>query len=372
MNGKLTEVLDNIYYNLKSPASFSNAKKIFIEARKILPNITESEIQKYLNKQYVYTLHKKARKNFIRNPVVAEAPLENFQADLIDYNFNPYTKFNEGYNYILTVIDVFSRKAWAIPIKNKSGKTVTEAMEKVIKINTPLKLQTDKGKEFENSNFKKLMQSYAINHFFTKTTKKCAIVEIFNKTLKNKLHQHMTRIGKYRYIDSVDDAVNSYNNTEHSSIKMAPNDVNFENTSTVFKNLYNYSSKREMLKAKKKNRKFATGDTVRQKYNLKFHEKGYYPNWTDKIYKVVNIVKGVNKPYFHLEDEKGKKIDKRFYQEEIQKIDKETLHLIEKIVGEKFIGKKKFYKVRWKNHDEAFDSWIEAKDLVYLNKNDIL
>jgi hypothetical protein len=66
----------------------------------------------------------------------------------------PYARFNNGYKYILTVIDVLSKHAWAIPLKNKSGIKTAKAFSTIFQENKrfPKNLQTDRGKEFYNGN----------------------------------------------------------------------------------------------------------------------------------------------------------------------------------------------------------------------------
>ena len=54
---------------------------------------------------------------------------------------------------------------------------------------------------------------------------KSVVAERFIRTLKNKLYKHMTATGKNVYYDVLDDVVNKYNNTKHSTIKMKPIDV---------------------------------------------------------------------------------------------------------------------------------------------------
>ena len=160
----MDEILQQIYYNTSSAASFSSVDKIFNEAKKKIPDIKRSDVKSWLEKQLVYTLHKSVRKRFKRNPIIAERNNENFQADLVD--MKEFKHLNNNYNYILTVIDVFSKKAWTEPLKNKKAQTVEIAMEKVLLKAKPYKLQTDKGKEFENKNFKDLMKKIQHKSFY--------------------------------------------------------------------------------------------------------------------------------------------------------------------------------------------------------------
>ena len=98
-------------------------------------------------------LHRQARRNFPRRKVIVKGLNEFWQGDLVE--MQPYAKQNRGFRYLLTVIDVWSKFAWAIPVKTKTGKDVTEAFEKILKDTpTPPKLlQLDHGKEFYNKPF---------------------------------------------------------------------------------------------------------------------------------------------------------------------------------------------------------------------------
>ena len=356
------EVIRKIYYNPSSPGSFGGAEALVKEAKKINPLIDQKFVKDWLSGELVYTLHKQAKHHFKRNPIVAEAPKENMQADLVD--MQAFSTSNNGFKFILTAIDVFSKKAYAIPIKNKSQKSVADAMEKIITEHEPIKLQTDEGKEFKNSTFENLMKKYEIIHFFTKNRDiKCAIVERFNKTLKNKMFRYFTLKGNRKYIDVIDKILESYNNSYHRSIKMTPNQVTIGNSNIVFSNLYGFADKRELLKKLKKPK---IDGTVRQKYPQKLLDRGYYPLWTDRLYEVYKSIPGKLKPYYVLRDEQGNVEKKKFYPEEIQKV-KRNLERVEKVLKErKYKGKKQFF-VKWLNYPDSFNSWIDAENLTNIN-----
>jgi hypothetical protein len=355
------KVLSEIYYDISNPGSYGGLESLFREASKKLPDLKKKDVRNWLSGQLVYTLHKPARRRFKRNPIVAERINENYQADLVD--MQQFARQNDSMRYILTIIDIFRKKAWAVPIKNKQAKTVTSAMESVIRTNTPIKLQTDKGKEFDNLPFKKLMDKYHIN-FFTSNNKdiKCSIIERFNRTLKNKLHRHFTKSGKRRYVDVLNHLLQGYNNSYHRSIKMTPNQVNESNEREVFLNLYGFVSKRELLRKLKKP-VLKIGDKVRQKYYLGPLDRGYYPNWTDRVYTVHKSVKNINKPLYFVKNSSGEVVKQRFYPEEVQKIKENNIFRVEKVIAEKLVGGKKFFKVKWLNYPSSESSWIESSEL---------
>jgi len=99
----------------------------------------------------VEELHTPARKNFSRRCVIVREYDDLWQADIAE--MHPYPRFNKGYHYILTVIDVLRKYAWAVPLKSKSGSETVNAIVEIIRKSgrQPKNLQTDMGKEFYNA-----------------------------------------------------------------------------------------------------------------------------------------------------------------------------------------------------------------------------
>src|SRR5437867_5691785 len=144
----------SIYKNLDNPASYSSVKRLFDEARNRNPNIKLNDVKKWLSGQNTYTLHRQARKKFLRERVHVYFIDENWEADLCD--LTPMQKRNKGYKFLLTCIDVLSKYAWAVPLKDKSTKNVCDAFSHILSTSKskPDKLRMDKGKELVNKKFK--------------------------------------------------------------------------------------------------------------------------------------------------------------------------------------------------------------------------
>ena len=70
------------------------------------------------------------------------------------------SKFNKGFGFLLRVIDIFTKYAWVVPLKDKKGITITNAFQKILKESNrkPNKIWVDKGSEFYNSSFKKMVK----------------------------------------------------------------------------------------------------------------------------------------------------------------------------------------------------------------------
>ena len=357
-------LLSNIYYNPSSPAGFSTADKLYQEAKLKNGSIKLKDVKDWLSGQLTYTLHKPLRRRFNRCKIISSKPNEQWQADLVD--LQKFSKNNDGYKYLLTIIDIFSKYAFVVPIKSKSGKNIKDAFELVFKDRFPSKIQTDRGKEFVNSEFKKFLKSRNISLFHSNNNEiKCSIIERFNKTLKSKMFKYFTSKGITKYLDVLPKIVQAYNNTKHRTTKYKPVDVKFENKDEVFRNMYGFKNKRELLKYIYNKQKYKIGDKVRIKYNLETFDRGYYPNWSDQIFTIVKINNKLNQCLYRLKDENENVLEKRFYEKEIQKV-KENLFRIEKIIKRRRLNGRSEAYVKWLNYPDSFNSWIDIKDIVKL------
>ena len=161
------EVLSRIYHDPKDPGSIGGVDRLLRRARQLhAPGTTRTKVEKHLKSEQAYTLHKPARRRFTRNHTYVAGMDVQWQADLAD--MQGIVRQNGGMRYLLNVIGVFSKFAWAIPVHSKNAKTITEAFDHVLitaKPQQPHRLQTDKGKEFFNSDFRALMKRYKIQHF---------------------------------------------------------------------------------------------------------------------------------------------------------------------------------------------------------------
>ena len=138
------------------------------------------------------------------------------------------SKFNKGFRFLLLcVIDIFSKYAWVIPVKDKKGISVVNAFKQIWRESNrkPNKIWVDKGSKLYNISFKKGLQDNDIEMYSTNNEGKSVIAERFIRTLKNKIYKYMTSISKNVYIDKLDDTVRKYSNTYRTSIKMKPIDV---------------------------------------------------------------------------------------------------------------------------------------------------
>ena len=110
----------------------------------------------------------------------------------------------------MCVIDIFSKYAWVVPLKDKKGVAITNAFQKSLKESDrkPNKIWVDKGSEFYNNSFKKWLKDNNIEIYLIHNEGKSVIAEKFIRTLKTTIYKQMTSLSKNVYIDRLDDIVN--------------------------------------------------------------------------------------------------------------------------------------------------------------------
>ena len=108
------------------------------------------------------------------------------------------SKFNKGFKYLLCAIDLFSKYAWVVPIKDKKGTSIVNAFKKIIseEQRKPNKIWVDLGGEFYNQSFKDFLKINNIEMYSTFNEGKSVVAQRFIKTLKKKIFKHMTAISK--------------------------------------------------------------------------------------------------------------------------------------------------------------------------------
>ena len=210
----------NIAKNLKySGYQLGLASMVF----KLFDKKSSGSCIKYENmsdQQLVEEFHKPVITKFNKRKV--QPPfIDNIWGADID-NMQLISKFNKGIRFLLCVIDISSKYAWVIPLKDKKGITITNAFQKILKESNRKsnKIWVQKGSELYHRSMKSWLEKNAIGIYSTDNEGKSLVAERFIRTLKNKIYKHMTSISENIYIDKLDDIVNKYNNTYPSTINI--------------------------------------------------------------------------------------------------------------------------------------------------------
>ena len=215
------------------------------------------------------------------------------------------SKYNKGIRFLLCVIDIFSKYAWVVPLKDKKGISIVKLFQIILKPSNrkPNKIWVDKGSEFYNAYFKKWLRDNDIVMYSTHKEGKSVVSEGFIRTIKSKIYKYMTSISKNVYINKLDDIVRI----------------------SKYKNIF---------------------------------AKGYMPNWSEEVF-VIKKVKNTVPWTYVINDLNGEEIIGSFYEKELQKTNQEEFR-IEKVIKRK--GNKIY--VKWKGYNNSFNSWIDKASLV--------
>ena len=330
------------YHDVHTRASLGGVNR-FAKAHKL----PLKKAQRILEQDLAYTLHKPRRRRFPTLPVIVGGLDDQWVTDLVEVQ--PLAKYNRGVRYLMTVVDALSNYAWVQPLKAKTGVAVVQDFDKILRQGRrPNRRQTDRGKEFYNRTFKQWTQKHGIHHFSTDGNAKAALVERFNRTLKERLYRYFTAANTFQFLDQLPQLVEGYNATRHRAIGMAPQDVTWDNEEAVWKRLYC-----KWLKQKPTRPKFRVGDRARLSKVHRTFEKGYLPGWVEEVFVVHRVMPG-SIPTYKIHEWDGSPVEGTFYNADLQKVQlaDDALFRIEKVLKRQ----KDQVLVKWQGWPDKYNS----------------
>ena len=304
-----------MYYDASHPAGYGSVDAL----RRAVPGATRESTAEWLKGEEAYTLHRPARRRFERDRIVVDGIDEQWAADLLDVQ--SLSRSNDGYKYLLTIVDTLSKKAWVRPLKDKTASSTADAFEDVFQKSgrVPRKLRTDQGLEFRGRALQALLERYGVHYFTSNNETKEAVVERFNRTLRSRLWKYFEVTNDTRYVEVLPELVAAYNRKKHRSIGVAPDDVTPYNAHEIRDRLYG-SKKKKKKKKKKKVPRFAPGDRVRLNRAKDRFEQGYKSNWTGEIFTIHSVNRSGVHPRYKVRDDEGSVIQGSFQEAELQKV----------------------------------------------------
>ena len=302
--------LENTYFDLSSSGSFGTNKRL----KQVVKTLTDNDIQDFLSTQDTYTRHKQRYGKFLRRRVTAPCRNYLFQADLIF--MQKYKSVNQNYQYILSVIDVFSKYGFCIPLKNKTADEIVRGFTEIFLHYKykPKYIQCDEGREFFNAKFQKYLSQYNITLYHNYSDFKACVVERFNRTILNRISKYFTLTGKKEYVSVLPKILQSYNSTIHRSTGTKPRAVTKYNEMDIWMYM-----NRDMWNVKSKRCKLKLNDRVRLCKKRGIFEKGYSPTHTTEIFEINEEIKSIP-PTFKVRDLHGEVLRGIFYEKELVKV----------------------------------------------------
>jgi transposase InsO family protein len=331
------ELLRHIYYDEKF--MFGRDKLFaYISANFPLYEITRRQIQLWLNEQEIHQLYYKPKKRQTTNIVKYTKANQAIAIDLIDLTAREIN----GFCWIFTAIDLYSRKAYAEAMKNKEAKTVLNTFKKLHnKIDNFAVLRSDNDTNFTSNIFKQYIKENGIHHIFSKpyTPQSNGCIERFNGTLKRMIFK-VIKLGNNEWNKYLQILVENYNKSQHRITKNIP--ATNESKANIG----------GVEKEKTKNKILKIGQQVRKLENQDNpdHYKGK-ETYSKKIYIITSVFK--SRKYntatqYTINDETGKK----YFLSDLLAIN--TVHhkiqeeyKVSKLIRPLVTNGKRFYVVKW-------------------------
>lgn len=262
-----------------------------------------------MDEEIARELHKPVIRHFERRKVIVNSIDDVWACDLVDMTQTPDGK----YKYILTVIDIMSKYAWAVPLTNKRGSSILDAIEDIMKKSNrrPNKFWTDSGTEFYNANFKKFLKENNMSIYSVYNENHSAVIERFNRTLKEKMWFNFSKNKKEEWFKLLPKLMENYNQHYHQTIKMTPLEASSK------KHEEDLTARVITAGLDKDKPKFKVGDRVRISRIKKRFEKGYTKNWSIEVF-TVHIVRDTTPITYKIIDNKNEVIEGSFYENELQ------------------------------------------------------
>lgn len=250
---------------------------------------TNKEVNEFIENQVSFQLHKTTnnkRQNL--KFIVAREPFEMLQIDLLDYQ--KYSMKNKGFHYVLIAIDIFSRFAFATPIKHKTPADVLEGFKSFDVI--PKAIFHDSGNEYKGVFLQYINEKEIVDlKANIGDHNSLGIVDRFSKTLKTIIAKFMTENKTTTFYNHIDDIIDAYNNSPHASLgNNAPIEVFKDKNVLQFVKQINWAKTKYNMSLRNKNiNKIKVGDNVRKKIKKNLFKKGYEITFSKEVYKVEKI-----------------------------------------------------------------------------------
>lgn len=357
------EYLNNIYFNPEHPGAFAGPYKLYQILKEVGKSTSYNNIKTWIQNQDAFTLLRPVKYKIKRQRIITQGIDDLWDADLADVS--NLAQHNNNIHFLLIVIDVFSKHLWVEPLPNKHHNTVIKAFARILKDRKPKLLRTDKGSEFINRWSKQFFKKHGIHAYTTKNETKANYAERVIRTLKSLMYRYFLHNQTYKYIDVLSQLVSNYNRRPHSSLNgLSPVKINKSNEAKVWKHMYV-----DTLKLTKKKRfKYKVKDQVRISHLKYIFQRDYQQKWTDEIFIITHRCQKQGINLYKVKDFLEEPIDGHFYEDELQKVTKESdsLFKVEKVLKTRKRQGQTEYFVKWIGWPKKFNSWIKQADIQLL------
>ena len=340
----MVKEVDNIPFKQRPWGSFAIKQIINTKQKLGMGNFTMEDLSKELNKSVINNLK---RKKVIINHID-----EILSCDLVDVT--KYSRINNGYKYIFTNIDIFSKYAWSSPIKSKTIKDIKPCFQKIFKERKPKYIWSDQESAFFSKEMQKFFEDNNVKIYHTYSNLKAVFIERFNRSIRKLMMKSFVKSNNTVWYNILPELLKTYNRYHHT-IKMKPINVNKSNEKYIKNNFYTYDKTNKIPK-------FKIRDLVRISLKRRelFDKASGNIKWSQELFKIHFIYKS-NVITYKIKDLNDSIIKGIFYEKELQKT-KNTIgeYIIEKILK---TNKNKMY-VKWRGYSSNFNSWVDKNSVT--------
>ena len=273
--------------------------------------LSRRQIMKWLNLQEVHQKFLKTKRTKHIKATVLSEPHKQIGIDLIDMSDMSF----DGFHWILTAIDLFSKKAFAVAVKTKTAKNVADGLKQILTMygSKLSSIRSDNGSEFK-AEVSKLLKDRGIKQVFSLPylPQSNGEVERFNGTIKKLIKMSMSIDNSKNWVQYIDKATENYNNSLQKTTNHIPNKVDAENSAKVKENIVKYADRNK----KEVNLIYKINDNVR----VKEENSKTGVNWSNDVYKITKVFKpkqgSYAVPQYQIDDGNNTK----YYNEDLQKV----------------------------------------------------
>lgn len=300
-----------VYKDISHPAAYGG-----IDALQKASNASKQQVKKFLGKNDTYRKFFRNKTKFDRARVLVSSVGHIFQADLFD--LQKISRQNNGYRYILLVVDTFSRLIKVRPLKSKNANDTATAIKEVFEefkkedlLAPKSLLATDLGNEFWNSEVYEVLDTFDIKMYGLRRPLKCSIAEISGRHLLDRMYKYMHATNQKHWLSKLQTFVDAKNKRPNRTLgHVAPIDVSYDNQDKIYKKLYS-------KKSRKKEIPLEIGTKVQLALELLPFHKSFHGYFSDEVYEVIRRVQYRNIWRYSVKDSDNDEISGSYYRQEL-------------------------------------------------------
>lgn len=354
---RLFSLLRGIYFG-STPGALRGVEALYLQAkRQHLRGVTRKKVQEFLTTQPVYTRNKRARRNYIRNPILANYPGATVQVDIMDMSRQSH---GNRPRYVLLSYDTFSKFLSGVPLANRREQTVKNGLEGLVNA-SPFKwasIYWDKEGSFLSNHVQSWLKQRNIHNYTTKSIVKAPGVERAIRTLRTLLQRRFEASNSDEWETQLPKIIANYNRRTHSVTKLLPKDLAANPTLITTVNQRRSILSRRSLR---KTRLPPIGSLVRLNRLRGLFEKESSWTWTEEVFRVTRHNSSHPIPLIYVEDLTGEPILGGLYPEEYQSISWNGKREVDKVIKTRKKGGRLEYFVSYRGWPKKFNAWTRTR-----------